>query len=221
MKAERQSNIELLRILASMAVIILHYINPNAGGALLYVKTQGGVNEAVMRLLESLFANAVNLFIMIMGYFMCQSQKRDLWKPIELIVQTSFICGSLQVAAIIWSGQSLSIETLAKAFVPRNYFVILYCCVYVISPYINILIDSLSKRILKLMVTTIMIVFCAYPTLVDAVGNITGFDTAGLSSIGLYGSQWGYTIVNFVIMYIMGVYVRKCNLKCSPCQGQF
>lgn len=74
MQVKRQSNIELLRILASMAVIILHYITPNAGGALQYVRnTGGGINEAILRLLESLLANAVNLFMMISGYFLCES----------------------------------------------------------------------------------------------------------------------------------------------------
>jgi len=35
---ERQSNIELLRILASMGVIVLHYNNPLIGGVLRMLK---------------------------------------------------------------------------------------------------------------------------------------------------------------------------------------
>lgn len=38
MRKERLSNIELLRILTIMGVIILHYNNPAIGGGLTYVK---------------------------------------------------------------------------------------------------------------------------------------------------------------------------------------
>lgn len=31
----------------------------------------------------------------------------------------------------------------------------------------------------------------------------------GLSSIGMWGSQWGYTIVNFVLLYIIGAWLRR------------
>ena len=39
--------------------------------------------------------------------------------------------------------------------------------------------------------------------------QITGGDWLGLSTIGMYGSQWGYQIVNFIMMYFVGMYIRK------------
>lgn len=47
----RQSNIELLRIISVMGVIILHYNNPYRGG----ITYASGVNKTVLYGLESLF----------------------------------------------------------------------------------------------------------------------------------------------------------------------
>ena len=50
--------------------------------------------------------------------------------------------------------------------------------------------------------------FSIFPTLVDVAGEIMGMELLGLSTIGLYGSQWGYSIVNFILLYILGAYIR-------------
>ena len=76
-KTARQSNIELLRILAIMGVIILHYNNPVIGGGIKFVE-KNSMNYYVLYLLESLFACGVNLFMLISGYFMFESSKCSL-----------------------------------------------------------------------------------------------------------------------------------------------
>ena len=83
-KAKRQSNIELLRIMTMCGVIVLHYNNATIGGGLAYAQ---GINLVILYYLESLFACAVNLFVLISGYFMYTKQKRTLDKPFELLVQ--------------------------------------------------------------------------------------------------------------------------------------
>ena len=77
MKVERQSNIELLRILAIMGVIVLHYGNPSMGGGRSDVK-ESSINSYVLYLVISLFACAVDLFMIISGYFMCNSKAINL-----------------------------------------------------------------------------------------------------------------------------------------------
>lgn len=83
---KRQSNIELLRMFAIMGVIVLHYNNPAMWGGISYV-VKGGLNYYILYLLESTFVCGVDLFMLISGYFMCESKIRSLWKPIRLIVQ--------------------------------------------------------------------------------------------------------------------------------------
>lgn len=52
-----------------------------------------------------------------------------------------------------------------------------------------------------------------WPTAVDLLCEISGKEIVGLSSVGAYGSQWGYSLVNFVLLYIIGGYLRKCENK--------
>lgn len=63
---QRKSNIELLRIVLILFVIILHYMNASMGGALGHVQP-GTLNYYLDHLIESLSIIAVNVFIIITG----------------------------------------------------------------------------------------------------------------------------------------------------------
>lgn len=209
-KKERQSNIELLRILAIGGVIILHYNNPSGGGGISYA-AEGSLNFYTLYLLESLFVCAVDLFMLISGYFMCGSKKRSLWKPIELIVQVIVFREAIYLGKAALGFASFSVKSAVGALIPANYFVILYCVVYMLSPYINVMLDKLSEKSFRTLVIILVCLFSVYPTVVDVLGEIRGDQFIGLSSIGMYGSQWGYSIVNFLLMYLLGAYLKKGN----------
>lgn len=53
-----------------------------------------------------------------------------------------------------------------------------------------------------------IMLFAVYPTVVDVLSELRQEEFIGLSSIGAYGSQYGYSIVNFILMYIIGAYLR-------------
>lgn len=204
----RSSNIELLRIFAILGVIILHYNNKDLGGGLAFVQP-GTANEYFLYFLESATICAVDLFVMISGYFLCKTKKRNLWKIIELIVQVvAFSVGTYLLASII-SGQVPSFSRIIGRLVPANYFVILYSATYLISPFINVILENITRKQFRILVLMSMAMFSAYPTLVDAFIKITGNQWMGLSSISMYGSQSGYTVVNFLLMYLLGAFVRN------------
>ena len=83
----RQSNLELLRILAVIGVFVLHFYHPNGGGGISLCESS--INELILRILESIFISSVNIFVLITGYFMSQSTTGSitLIKPLSLIVQ--------------------------------------------------------------------------------------------------------------------------------------
>lgn len=212
MKVQRQSNIELLRVLAIMGVIVLHYGNPFMGGGLTYVK-DSSINSYILCLLISLFACSVNLFMIISGYFMCNSKGVNLWKPLKLIIQVIIFRVGLYLLSLLINGGGISVKTLLGKFIPVNYFVILYCTVYLLSPFINVLFEKLSLKSLKQFMICCFILFSVYPTMVDVLSEFTGKQFVGLSTIGMYGSQWGYSVINFLLMYMIGAYIRKCDYK--------
>lgn len=204
---KRESNIELLRIIAILGVILLHFNNPQIGGGLKYV-IRGSVNFWILNFLESIFVCSVNLFILISGYFMCQNLKRNLWKPLELIIQVVIFRVVIYLLQCAVGFSSFSINGFVGACLPANYFVILYAALYIISPFINIMMNSLKPEERTRLVVVLLMIFSVWATMVDLFNDLIGKTVNGLSSIGMYGSQWGYTIVNFVLMYILGAYLR-------------
>lgn len=59
----------------------------------------------------------------------------------------------------------------------------------------------------------VLVLFSVYPTIVDVFVEVTGRLWNGVSTVGMYGSQWGYSIVNFILMYIIGAYLRFEGLE--------
>lgn len=206
-KTARDSNIELLRIITMLGVIILHYNNRTIGRAMDFV-THGSVNFYILSILESVFICAVDLFILICGYFMIKTQKRSIIKPIKLIVQLIVFQVGRYLFPVIFGNSTFAIGNMIIKLVPRNYFVILYIALYFISPYINIVMTSLDKKQLQRFVLTFFLIFSVYSVLTDIMGHIRGGTVMELSTIGMYGSQDGYTIVNFSLMYIIGAYIK-------------
>lgn len=211
-KKERQSNIELLRILAILGVIVLHYNNPEIGGGITYAK-EGSINFYILYVLESLFVCGVDLFMLISGFFMCESKKRTIWRPIELIVQVMIFRAAIYFVKVLVHTVPFSIKTAVLALIPSNYFVILYCVVFLLSPFINTLIEKLSEKNFRTLVLLSILLFSVIPTVIDVMGELRGKQFVGLSTVGMYGSQWGYSIVNFLLMYLIGAYLKKGKSK--------
>ena len=79
----RQSNIELLRIIMILAIIGLHYFNGEMGGLLVNAKTNT-LNYYISHIIESLFIVAVNVFVLITGYFSVSKKSINFRKLIQL-----------------------------------------------------------------------------------------------------------------------------------------
>jgi len=219
-RANRESGIELLRILAMVGVIVLHY---NAGRAFVYCTS--AQNYTVLCVLECVCICAVDLFILISGYFLCATQKRNLEKVIELYFQLSIVKLGAYFFNIYAVGEELSVKGMLRQLVPDDYYVVLYIVLYIISPYINMVLNGLETRQRTKLLITLLIIFSVWPTIVDLLGEIRGQSWFGLSTVGAYGSQYGISVVNFVLLYVVGAYIRlnkiyeKVNKKTLPVAG--
>ena len=203
----RESGIELLRILTMCGVILLHYNKGVVNGAFSYVK-EGTINYYFLYFMEALCSCAVDLFVLISGYYLCVTQKRKVIKPIELILQVMLYNGLVFLLNLVLQNGTFRVGNFLLALVPNNYFVILYATLYIISPYINLLLEHLSSLERKKLMIAVGLLFSVWPTLVDLWGEIIEVKWVGLSTIGMYGSQWGYSMVNFILLYLVGAYIR-------------
>nr|WP_163195529.1 hypothetical protein [Clostridium thermarum] len=134
-------------------------------------------------------------------------------KILILFLQVILFSTGIYLSKIFVGDCKFTFRSLLSSVIPSNYFVVLYSALFIISPYINIVLKGLSDQKRKQLVFLLLLIFSVYPTLVDVFAEFTGREWRGLSSIGLYGSQWGYSIVNFVLLYIIGAYIRMNQVE--------
>ena len=218
-RTDRQSNIELLRIFAALGVVLLHYNNPRLGGGFA-VASGLSANQFVMVFFEAIFICVVNLFVLISGYFMKGSSRRDLLKPVQLLSMYVVFELIAYLVKELPKGEPFSLSSLADYFTPSYWFLFVYIALYILSPYINLMWSHLNRKKQKHLLIILIALFSIYPIAWEAItyaskSSIWGAESItsyglmqGGSTIGLFGSGAGYTIVNFVLMYLIGCYLR-------------
>ena len=204
MVIDRNTNIELLRILASVGVILIHY--NSIAHSNIYVNN---LTRYYLCGLDIIADCSVNLFIIISGFFLGSTEDRKMTKVAYLLAQFVFFRSTLYILMSIVDGTRLGVVNILNLFLPVNYFIILYAVLYIVSPYINIMIYNLNIKEFKKFLFLLFMLFSVETWLVDVLERITDSSYMGLSSLGLHGSQNGFTIVNFILCYCIGVYVRR------------
>lgn len=141
----------------------------------------------------------VNLYILISGYFMVKSRFR--WKKVILLLgELYFYNIFVGVAAYFLSAESFSVSGMIRYTlkgISHPWFLTVYLMVYILSPYINKMILSLTQTELKRLIVVMLLIWSLFPTVVSLFSG-------GNSETLLYYSDF----IIFVIMYIIGAYFR-------------
>lgn len=186
----RDTNFELLRII-SMILIIAHHIAIHSG--IYYPSDNYTLNKLWMLFLNMGGKVGVNIFILISGYFLVNTTKLKICKIIKLILQVSTYSIIFFICSLIFSNQSFSLNNLYKAFFPimNNswWFVSTYFVMFLLSPYINILLKNLSKKQYLGMLALITTLWSILPTISN-------------SSMQLNNLLW------FMLLYAFAGYIK-------------
>lgn len=213
-KTVRESGVELLRILAAMGVIVSHYCNYNSAFASTHLSGWGGINYNLLLLLQCLTVCSVDVFVLISGYFSSKIDKRVVGKPLDLLIQSVLFVVLFYVGKVITSDEPFSYGEFFVRFIPANYFIILYVTLYLISPYINMVLRrlSVSQKKIRCFVVVLLLVFSVFPMITNITEYIVGYQLIGFSPISRLGDQSGYNIVNFCLLYCIGASIRYLEL---------
>lgn len=192
---KRKSNIELLRIVMILMVILNHYLNGDMGGLLNYTQSNTP-NYYLGRLLYSMCVVAVNVFVIITGYFSYSKKEVKVSKVIKLILIMIFYGVLLCTIAIVFNKLNITHLEISMSNIVENifsqWFVIIYVALYLNIPFINLIINKISKKQFEILLIINLFFFSIWPTFFT---NVTSKDA-------------GYGIVNFVILYFIGAYIR-------------
>lgn len=193
LSSTRNSNIELLRILCMLMVLILHFNNNcvNVGLTSFPENLTGDLKWGF--LLESFCIVAVNCFVLVSGYFAINLRFRSV---LRFYLQC-FSIGLVSYLLYVWiTPDALSIKPLLGrlfAFSHNHWwFVISYLCLMLFSPILNTAVKTLSQKKLLvsiLMFSIIIFYFCWYKCLEN--------------------NNNGYSFLHFLFLYLIGRYIGE------------
>ena len=193
-KKIRQSNFECMRIVSMFFIVLFHFIIPT-GGNLLNHSTL--LTSKVLTFIVLIIIVHVNSFILLTGYF-GYKEKPKIKKVIYLFLEAYFY--SILIALLLKGFKKVEIEDFYSILSPFEYpnmwFLTTYAALYLLSPYINIVIEKLKKKDLEKLILLLLTMYC------------------GLSIISrkhLFFNE-GFSLEHFVMMYIIGAYLSKYGL---------
>ena len=208
-KNDRKSNIEILKILCMLGVVILHINHSDIGGALDNAVDKS--NFILLNVFQQLSYIAVDLLVIISGFFLANRKNLNFIKPATLLLQVIIFKFVVYLFSCFIGKEVFSFPLLLIKCLPASYYVIFYIALYLIAPLINKSLNGLNDRNLKIVVILLLFLFSVEPWFVDILESVTSNTFSGLSFISTDGSNGGYTIVNFVLCYIVGFWIRNDN----------
>ena len=194
-KKQRNANLDLLRIVSMLLIVFLHSIDHS--GVLENAENCGTGMYFYVRFTYALCQVCVNIYILLSGYFMVSSKFR-LHKLVALWMEAAFYSFVLKLLFMVLGLDNFSIISLASCFFPiltgRYWFLTIYVGMYLISPFLNILIRAMDRKqhgLLNLCLFAIMSLWSSIPPAI-----------AGMNSGGGWGLAW------FVVLYITAAWFR-------------
>ena len=157
-KRERDSSLELLRIVAMLMIVGAHFAQH---GGFNFSTTEISVNRLWQQFLymHGHFAN--DIFVLISGYFLVKSQEVRAAKVIGLPLKAFVYC-LLVVGLLIFFKVPFTFRELYRQW----WFIKTYFVLYLIHPYLNILLNNLTREEYKKMLIMLGLYWSLLPVFI-------------------------------------------------------
>lgn len=197
---KREANIELLRIIAMFMVVVMHWLNqaqvlPDYA----YPLNRVGIAAVV---LESLCIVAVNVYVLISGYFL--SVAAFSWKRVfRVLAQTVFYTVLMPVLLTVCSAvpaQSdpyVLLGSLFPVLTGQYWFVTAYVVMCLLAPLLNAGLERLEKKQLLQVLGALLLFFSVGKTFLP---------------VQLSTDKFGYDFGWFLVLYLIGGYLRRYGI---------
>jgi len=143
---KRQYGLDLLRILAMLLITAIHYI---AYSGITDLPELTGYNRIFLSCVGGIFVAAVNLFVLITGYFSYE-KKMNVKRLVTLWFHVVLVGILLTVIGALILKQPFGITMIMKTVLPFStmhyWFFTMYVLLMLVSPLLNLLIAHLTER---------------------------------------------------------------------------
>lgn len=190
---KRNTNIELLRILIMVLIIMSHYVYH--GGA---YDMADGFNKYIAAGLMLGGKISVDVFIIITGYYMVDSNFKFI-RIIRLELTVIFYSiGFYLIACLLWKIDTWNFLSIRNSLLPTitnmndaYWFIPGYIAIILIAPFVNIVVERLSKKTFQILLMVLLISVSIIPSILFCTPIYDG------------------NISIFILLYLFGGYLRK------------
>lgn len=201
METKRNVNIEILRLIAMGMIVCMHfYTHSGIWGSIEY----GTTTYWASHLLICFCRVAVDVFALITGMFMVTksfSSKR----LVSVWMMVSFYALALCITYIIATG-NVNATMIFRSIFPVStkiyWFISVYFFIAVFHPFINELLNNLSDKMWRALISISFIVCCVLYFI---------YPKADLVQV-----ESGYSLIWFIFLYIVGAYIGTHECKKRP-----
>lgn len=198
-KHKRMANYELLRIVAMVMVVILHFLSRSDN--LIALDLPLDSVRILGTLLESFCLVAVNTYILISGYFGTKSTFKvsravgflcQIWFYTLLILSACTAMGVTTVASL--KGVYGLIEYLFPIETEHYWFATSYFMLYLLTPVLGMAVKNMSKKQMEITLGALFILFSVIKSISPVV---FAFD------------KYGYDLPWFICVYLLAAYLGR------------
>lgn len=190
----RNSNLELYRIIVMLLIVAHHYVVNS--GLMEVMQEQPLSGDSIFLYIWGMWGKTgINCFVLITGYFMCKSTIT--WRKfLKLLLEIYFYRIVIYAVFLLSGYESFSFIDCMKVLIPVYWvdtnFVSCFLLFYLCIPFLNILVQNLSKRQHQL-----LIVLCLF--IYTFIGSVPKFH------VTMNYVSW------FCVLYFISSYISRYN----------
>lgn len=197
---KRMANVELLRAIAMLMVVVMHFLSHS--GALVETGSSLSGVRVIGTLLEMFSLAAVNTYVFISGYFGGKSGFKP-GKAVRLLCQIWFygilvflVLAAAGIPTVGYAEGTFNVYGLIQYFFPieteHYWFATSYFVLYLLTPVLNAAVKGMSKKQFQITLGGLLILFCGIKS---------------VSPVMFAVDKYGYDLPWFICVYLVAAYL--------------
>jgi hypothetical protein len=197
-KPERNSSFELLRLILMFLIVVHHaFVHglhlPSIGSTKVPMVIEQN-HLLLFTTLECLCIPAVNVFVLMSGYFKLTPNFRKVLQMVVMLVLYTLV---FSTGFYIYSGnRAMAFESLRFLSATPYWFMLYYFFLICFAPMLNSYTATVSRRRFVGLIAAMLVISCYFGFVWDDDVNSNG-----------------YTLFQFIMMYLIGRYISRFDVS--------